>query len=119
MSKIVKFPTKDQQLREITENLFNKIDHWFENDEIKLCVRKEIIPIFDELLPKLIGKLPKPIKFPDLIPKKEILSIIKQYENSYTPFHYQFLKDIFGKMVRLQIKICTLEREQENYESEP
>ena len=113
MSKILEFPKEEQQLRKITENWFNKIDHWFENDEIKLCVRKEIIPIFDELLKKLIGKLPKPITFPTYIPKKEVIFLIKEIQDSYALFNYQLLRDIFGKMARLQIKICTLEQEQE------
>ena len=113
MSKILEFPTEEQGRKKYIESLFDPLKRLFEDDETWFCIKDALTPIFDELMQRATGKLPKPIIFPNWIPNEDCISLKKQIQESYGLFYSRLLHEIYAEMMKLQMRICVLEQEQQ------
>jgi hypothetical protein len=112
MSKILGFPTEEQQRKKYIESLFDPLKRLLEDDETWFCIKDALTPIFDELVQRATGKLPKPIVFPTYIPKKDVIPLKKNIQESYGLFYSRLLLEVFVEMMKLQMRICVLEQKE-------
>lgn len=112
MSKILRFPTKEQERKKYIESLFDPLKRLLEDDETWFCIKDALVPIFDELMESATGKLPKPIVFPVWIPKKDVIPLKKQIQESYGLFYSRLLHEVYIEMMKLQMRICVLEQKE-------